>query len=227
MSSSLCSCVIDLVTKLIFHGLSICYVHNNSVHLLLMLWWQESDCHKNTSLYACFHSHFRKSGGLSSSPVVSKSTRHHVEEIKLSLCTNSPEDLISRGKSVLANNSLLKGRGLLIHGSTHPPTLSYTRTLRHLLAKDCSVVTLCQSPKTHPSRQHHLVIAQTMCGAVPQGGVAVGVVKLDQEVMTEFESILCLSAESVSLKERREWWGARGKLDKQLKVCMSTLNDVI
>ena len=192
-----------------------------SGYWLVMLCWLESKnliVMKTLAYYACFHSHFRKSGGLSCSPVASKSTCHHVEEIELSLCTTSPDDLVSYGKSVLANISLLKGRGLLIQGSTHPPTLSYMRTLRHLLAKDCGVVTLCRSPKTHPSRQHHLVIAQTMCGTVPQGGVAVGVVKLDQEVMTEFESILCSSAESVSLKERREWWGARGKLDKQLKV---------
>ena len=87
------------------------------------------------------------------------------------------------------------------------------------------MVTLCWCPKTHPTRQNHLVIAQTMCGAGTRGGVTVGVVKLDREVMNEFESILCSSAESVSLKERREWWGARGKLDKQLKV-WSTFSDV-
>ena len=45
-----------------------------------------------------------------------------------------------------------------------------------------------------------------------------GVVKLAPELLSEFDSILCSSGESVSLKERREWWGARSKLDRQLKV---------
>ena len=48
--------------------------------------------------------------------------------------------------------------------------------------------------------------------------MAVGVVKLYQEWLSEFDSVLSSSSESVSLKEKREWWGARGKLDKQLKV---------
>ena len=48
--------------------------------------------------------------------------------------------------------------------------------------------------------------------------MAVGVVKLAPELLSEFDAILCLSGESVLLKERKEWWGARTKLDKQLKV---------
>ena len=48
--------------------------------------------------------------------------------------------------------------------------------------------------------------------------MVVGVVKLAPELLSEFDAILCSSGESVSLKERREWWGARAKLDKQLKV---------
>ena len=50
--------------------------------------------------------------------------------------------------------------------------------------------------------------------------MAIGVVKLASELLSEFDSILCSSGESVSLKERREWWGARAKLDKQLKVIL-------
>ena len=71
------------------------------------------------------------------------------------------------------------------------------------------------SPKTHPTRQDHLIIVRTSCDG---RGVAVGVVKLDRMLLREFDSILRTSGESVSLKERREWWGARKKLDKQLKV---------
>ena len=48
--------------------------------------------------------------------------------------------------------------------------------------------------------------------------MAVGVVKLAPELLSEFDAILRSSGESVSLKERKEWWGARTKLDKQLKV---------
>lgn len=44
------------------------------------------------------------------------------------------------------------------------------------------------------------------------------VVKMAPELLSQFDSILCSSGESVSLKERKEWWGARAKLDKQLKV---------
>ena len=174
------------------------------------------------SIYQCFHSHSRKYGSLGSSPAVSKSTRHHIEEIQLTFDTATPTNHTSRGKYSSANNSpLLSGRGVLRQGSTHPPTLSYTRSLQCLLPSDCGISTLCLGPKTHPSRQNHLVIAQRTCssdGAAARGGVTVGVVKLDQALMLEFDSILCSSTESVSLKERREWWGARGKLDKQLKV---------
>ena len=171
------------------------------------------------------YSHSRKSSSLSSSPVISKSTRHHIEEIEQTLSTNRP---VSRNKlSLSPNRALLKGRGLLQQGSTHPPALSYTRSLMHVYLNDCSVTTLCLAPKTHPSRQDYLVIAQTTCGksdaaTTGGGGVAMGVAKLPPELLSEFDSILCSSGESVSLKERREWWGARAKLDKQLKVRLST-----
>ena len=165
------------------------------------------------------YSHSRKCSGLSSSPATGKSTHHHIEEIKQSLSTSQPT---SQNKLLLSPNmALLKGRGLLQQGSTHPPTLSYTRCLRHVYISDCSVTTLCLAPKTHPSRQNFLIITQASCGDVVKiegGSVAMGVVKLAPELLLEFDSILCLSGESVSLKERREWWGARAKLDKQLKV---------
>lgn len=155
-----------------------------------------------------------------------KSTRHHVEEIEQTLTTTAQENKLP----LSANRVLLKGRGLLQQGSTHPPTLSYTRSLRHMSVGDCSVCTLCLAPRTHPSRQNYLVIARTTCGdgdtIAPAageggGGVAMGVVKLAPDLLSEFDSILCSSGESVSLKERREWWGARAKLDKQLKVRQS------
>ena len=81
---------------------------------------------------------------------------------------------------------------------------------------------LSLAPKTHPSRQNYLMITQIMCGTATTGeeGVLVGVVKLAPELLSEFDSILCSSAESASLREvtSREWWGVRTKFDKQLKV---------
>ena len=100
----------------------------------------------------------------------------------------------------------------------------------HTTVGDCSVCTLCLAPKTHPYRQSHLVIVQTTCvdddtitaatagAGEGGGGVDMGVVKMAPELLSQFDSILCSSGESVSLKERKEWWGARAKLDKQLKV---------
>ena len=173
-----------------------------------------------TGLISLFpHSHSRKCSGLGSSPATGKSTRHHIEEIEQTLSANQPT---SQNKlQLLPDRALLEGRGLLQQGSTHPPTLSYTGFLRHVYVGDCSVSTLCLAPKTHPSRQNYLIIAQASCGdsvATEGGGVAMGVVKLAPELLSEFDSILCSSGESVSLKERREWWGARAKLDKQLKA---------
>lgn len=173
--------------------------------------------HLTDFLFSYFHS--RKCSGLSSSPVSGKSTRHHIEEIDQTLSASRP---MSQNKlPLLPSRVLLKGRGLLQQGSTHPPTLSYTRSLRRIYIGDCGVSTLCLAPKTHPSRQNYLLIVQATCGdgaTAGGGGVAMGVVKLAPELLSEFDSILSSSGESVSLKERREWWGARAKLDKQLKV---------
>ena len=165
-------------------------------------------------MLAHFHSHSRKQGGLSSIPATSKSTRHHIEEIQCTLSTPN-------GKPLLDNTAIMNGRGLLKEGSTHPPTLSYTRTLRRLVTSGPwgSVCTLSVCPKTHPTRPDHLLIVRMSCDdSCVVGGVAVGVVKLDQILLAEFDMILQSSGETVLLKERREWWGARNKLDKQLKV---------
>lgn len=180
---------------------------------------------------------FRKCGGLGSSPMTSKSTQHHLSEIGTTFGAISPDGVTSQSKLMLGGGgaAILRGRGLLRQGSTHPPTLSYTRSLRRILSSDFIVSTLCLGPKTHPSRQNHLIVTQTACGGQIDGvaseeGVAMGVVKLDQELLFEFDSILCSSAASVTLKERKEWWGARGKLDKQLKVhvciCVYTVHVV-